>query len=311
MPVTVGNSNYNGDYLNMIYRVFDTGNEVAEQALAVIETGIKKKRALPILSQAEYPFDDYSPDAPVADSAAFTYAERELIPQPMQMFVKFLPEIFDDVWPDWQGVNDFTNRELNAELLAAILELNENKMGHQIAELFYQGDTTLLAGDPLNKFDGLITRADADVNVPKIPLAGPITKGNVVAIIKDFWENIPDKFMRDPDYFIQMNMTDYRLLQLANIELKEAFDGVLDIGELNIFISTKIVPLVSMPKDRILGAVANINRATSNQFMGVDQDEMTEMPRIEKMANGSKYYFIRIDVKADANYREASELLLF
>ena len=28
------------------------------------------------------------------------------------------------------------------------------------------------------------------------------------------------------------------------------------------------------------------------------------------MTNGSKYWFIRIDVKADANYREPTELLL-
>ena len=311
MALTLANSNYNGDHLNVIYKVFDTGNEVAEQALAVIETGIKKKRSLPKLSSTDNPFGDYSADAPSADTTTITYAERALDPSPMQMFLKFLPEDFDDVWPDWQPGGDFTNATLNAELLSAILEINENAMGRQIAQLFYQGDTTLAAAAPMNKFNGLVTRAIADANVPKITPAGVITVNNVVAIVKDFWTNIPDYFINNPDYVMQMNMTDYRLLQLANIALKEAFEGVLDLAELNMFITTKIVPLVSMPKNYILGAVANVNRMDSNQFMGVDQDEKTEVPRIEKMANGSKYYFIRIDVKADANYREASELLLY
>lgn len=311
MSLTLGNSNYNGDYLNVIYSVFDTGNEVAQQGLAVVETGIKKKRSLPKISNTDSPFGDYSLAAPVADTVTTTYAERVLEPAPKMLFEKFLPEDFDDVWPDWQSQGDFTNATLNATILAAMLELNQNGMGRQIAKNFYQGDSNLGAGNPLNWFDGIITRAIADVNVPKVTPAGVITKANVVAILKEFWVNIPDKFINDPDYTIQMNMTDYRLLQLANIELKEAFEGVLDVEALNMFISNKIVPLVSMPKNYILGAVGNVNRLTSNLFMGVDQDEMTERPRIEKEANGSKYWFVRIDVKADANYRESTELLLY
>ena len=308
--VTVGNSNYNGGYLDVIYKVFDTGNEVAQQGLAVIETGIKKKKSLPKMSATSNPFGDYVAGVPT-ETKTTTYSERELEPQPMMMFERFLPEEFNDVWPDWQPTDDFTNAEINGEVLDAILELNQNGMGNQIARLFWQGDTTLLANDPLNKFNGIITRAAADVNVPKLTPAGVINSANVVDIIKDFWQNIPDYLIQNPDYKIIMNMTDYKILQLANLALKEAFDGVLDQAQLNMFLGNMIIGLSSMKKDHILGAVCNVDRATSNLFMGVDQDEATERPRIEKEANGSKYYFIRIDVKADANYREASELLLY
>lgn len=311
MAVTVSNSNYNGDVIDIIYKVFDTGNEVAEQALAVVETGIKKKRSLPVMSNTDNPFGDYVAGVPGGDTVTTTYLERSLDPAPMMLFEKFLPEDWNDVWEQWQPDGDFTNAMQNPEVLAAMLSLYQNKMGNQAARLFFQGDSSLGAANPLNKYDGIITRAIADVNVPKITPLGVITSANVVAIIKDFWANIDDKFVNDPNYFILMNMTDYRLLQLANIELKEAFDGILGLSQLNDFLGSKIIPLVSMPKDHILGAVATNDKMTSNLFMGVDQDETGEVPRIEKEANGSKYYFIRIDVKADANYREASELLLY
>lgn len=311
MSLTVGNSNYNGGYLDVIYKVFDTGNEVAEQGLAVVETGIKKSKALPRMSATANPFGDYTADAPAGDTTTTTYAERLLSPQPMMMFETFLPEDFDDVWEDWQPDGDFTNSEINGEVLDALLAINQNGMGNQIARLFWQGDTTLLANDPLNKFDGVVTLAIADVNVPKTTPAGVITGVNIVAIIKDFWTNIPDHLINHPDYKIAMNMADYKILQLANIGLKEAFDGILDQAQLNLFLGSKIIGLSSMKKDHIVGAVMNVDRSSSNLFMGVDQDEATERPRIEKKSDGSKYWFVRIDVKADANYRESSEVLLY
>ena len=311
MAISIGATTFDGNYLDVIYSVFDTENEVAAQGLAVVETGIKKKKALRKLSTTANPFGDYAPGAPVADTATVSYAERYLEPLPMQMFIKFLPEDFNDLWEDLQPDGDFTNATLNSKVLSAIMALQQNAMSNQISDLFFQGNTSLGAGLALNKFNGVITRAVADATVPKIVAVGAITSANVAAIVKDFWVNIPDKFVNNPDYVMLMNMTDYRLLQVANLELKDAFEGILDVEALNVFLGKKIIPLVSMPKDYILGAVANVNSATSNLFMGVDQDEKSEKPIIEKEANGSKYYFIRVDVKADANYRESTELLLY
>jgi len=311
MAVTVGNTGYAGNVLDVIYSVFDTENEVADKALAVVETGIRNKKALPKMSTTDNPFGDYTAGAPAADTATTTYAERLLEVEPMVLFEKFLPEDFDDVWEQFQPNGDFTNAMENPKVLTAILDLHKNSMGRQISKLFFQGDKTLGAGNAMNKFNGIITRAIADANVPKVLAAGVITSANVVAIVQATYNAIPDKFIGNPDYKILMNMTDYRLLQIANIELKKAFDGVLGLTELDRFLNTQIIPLVSMPKDYILAGICTTNRATSNLFMGVLQDEKSEVPRIEKEANGSKYYFIRVDVKADANYREASELLLY
>lgn len=311
MSVTVSNSNYNGNVLDIIYKVFDTDNEIAQQGLAVVETGVRKKKSLPRMSIADDPFGDYTSGAPDADTATTTYAERELEPQPMMLFESFLPEDFDDVWEQYQPDGDFTNAVQNPEVLNAILELHANAMGRQISKLFFQGDDSLAADNPLNKFDGVLTRALADANVPKVTPAGNITISNVIDIVKSFWNEIPDKFIEDPDYIVMMNMTDYRLLKQANIALKQSYQGVLDVMDLTAYLGTRIIGLVSMKKNYIMGGVASADRSKSNFFMGVIQDERGEAPRIEKYANGSKQWFIRVDVKADANYRTPGDLLVY
>ena len=309
--VTVSNSYYNGDVLDVIYQVFDTANEVAALGLAHVMTGIKKQRALPKIYSTDDPFDDYSADAPVSDSITTTYAERFVEPKPMMMYETFLPEDWNDVWEELQPDGDFTNATQNPQVIAAMLAQYQNKMGSQVARLFYQGDTSLAAGQALNKFDGIITRAKADVNVPKTTPAGAITSANVISIVKDFWQNIPDKFINDPRYIIQMNMTDYRLLKEANLALKESYTGVLDVVDLTAYLGTKIIGVVAMQKDHILGSIVSTNKAEANLFLGMEETETMEKPRIEKKSNGSKYYFVRIDVKADANYSHGPDLLLY
>ena len=152
-----------------------------------------------------------------------------------------------------------------------MLSIFTNKMGNQISRLFTKVIKTKGANDPLNKFNGIITRAAADASVPKITPAGVITAENVVTILETFGAAIPDKFIEDPNFIIHMNMTDYRLLQTVNNGLSKDYNGVLGRGMLSAYLGTKIVGLVSMPKDHVLGAVSTTDRGNTNLFMGVDQ----------------------------------------
>ena len=86
-------SNYNGSYLDVIYSVFDTGNEVAEKALAAVETGIKHKKSLGIFSASDNPLGDYSADAPSTNTADFNYKERVLEPSPAMLLISSYPKI--------------------------------------------------------------------------------------------------------------------------------------------------------------------------------------------------------------------------
>lgn len=310
MP-NVNNSNYNGDFLSFLYLVLFVGNQVIEKGVARVLTGIAKKRALPKLSQTENPLGDYTSGVPASETVTTTYAEEELDPREMTLYEEMLPEDFLDVWEKWQPVGDFTNLRHNPEFLADVIELYYNNAGTQLSKLFFQGDTSLAAGNPLNKFDGIITRAKADPTVVDVTPAGAITKANVVDRVEEVWNAIDDKFLEDPDYLIMMNTTDFKLLQQFNNDAKKTTVGVLNEDIQNLFLNKRIVHFSGMPKDHILGAKGMADNDLSNLFFGFYVALEDENPRMDYKDNAGRLMFIRMDLKADANYRVGSELVLY
>lgn len=307
----VVNSNYNGDLLAFLYQVVSVGNQVLAKGAANFLTDIAKKRALPKLSMTDDPLGDYTTGVPAAATVTTSYSERELEPQPMMLYEEFLPEDFLDVWEKWQPVGSFTDLRLNPEFLSDVISLYENKIGTQLSKLFWQGDTTLGAGNPLNKFNGIITRAAADPNVIDVPNVGVITKANVVDIVAAVWNAIPNKFLEDTMFKINMNTTDYKLLQQANNDAKKTTVGVLDEQIRNLFLNHRIEHFEGLPKNSIVGARAMVGDNTSNLWMGFYTAIDAENPRINYKDNAGKLYFVRWDLKADANYREGSEIVLY
>ncbi len=311
MSWTVGNSNYNGDFLTFLYSVLFVGNQTVEKGAARVLTGIAKKRALPKISQTSDPLGDYTSGVPASDTVTTTYAERELDPQKMTLFEKFLPEDWQDIWEKWQPVGDFTNLKENPEFMADVLNLYMNNGGTQLSKLFWQGDTSLGAGDPLNKFDGIVTRAAADPNVIDATPQGAITKTNVVDIVESVWNAIPDKYFDDMNYIIHMNTTDFKLLQQANLDAKKTTTGVLNENIERLFLEKRIEHYSGLPKDRIVGALSMADSDESNLFFGFYVELEDENPKIDYVNNAGRERFVRLDLKADANYREASEIVLY
>lgn len=309
--MNVGNSNYDGDFLGFLYQVFTVGNEVINKGSARVLTGIAKKRSIPKISQTADPLGDYTTGVPSSDSVTTTYAERDLEPQAMTLYETFTPEDFQDVWEKWQPVGDFTNLRHNPEFLADVIELYNNNAGAQLAKLFWQGDTTLAAGNALNKFNGIITRAIADASVVDVTPAGVITKANVVDRVEEVWAACPDKYLEDPDWVIHMNTTDFKLLQQANNDAKKTTVGVLTENIERLFLEKRIVNYTGFPKNYLLGAKVMPDSDMSNLFFGFYVELSNENPRMDYVANAGRQMFIRLDLKADANYREATEIVLY
>jgi hypothetical protein len=163
----------------------------------------------------------------------------------------------------------------------------------------------------LNKFDGIITRAAADPNVVDVPNVGVITKANVADIVADVWAAIPEKFFENPDYIIHMNTTDYRLLQEFNNDAKKTTVGVLDEQIRNLFLNHRIQHYSGLPKNSIVGALTNPASDQSNLFLGYYVEYTNENPRINYVENAGREMFVRLDLKADANYRVGSEIILY
>ncbi len=309
--MNVGNSNYNGDFLSFLYSVLFVGNEVINKGAARVLTDIADKRALPKISQTANPLGDYTSGVPSGDTVTTTYAEPELDPQKMTLYETFLPEDFQAVWDKWQPIGDFTNLRHDPGFIADVLSLYVNNAGTQLSNLFWAGDTSLGAGQPLNKFDGIITQALADGTVIDVTPAGVITKANVIDRVSETWNAIPDKFMDDPDFLIHMNTTDFKLLQQANNDAKKTTVGVLNENVQRLFLEKRIQHYQGLTKNYIVGAKSVPNADTSNLYFGFYVELTNENPRIDYVDNAGRLRFVRLDLKADATYRQGSEIVLY
>ena len=310
MALTLSNSNYDGEALEQLYTVLSTGNEVGRKGAATVLPGIAKKKSIPKLSRSTRPIGTYTSGSPTSDTVTTTYAERSIEPKNMMVYEEFIPEEFFDVWKAFQSAGDFTNLELNTTLLMAILELYEDGIGEHLSELYFQGDTGS-ATPALAYFNGIITRAAADANVVKPTPVGNITAGNFFDILSAVWNAIPAKFIDDPDFKLMVNTTDYKLMQSANTSLKKDFVGVFGQSLENMYQTNRIEHFSGMPQHHILGAKVSASEARSNLFLGVWVDPMNENVRVDRVANNSDEWFLRINLRADANYREASEIVLY
>lgn len=310
MALTLSNSNYDGEVLKNLFLVTGVGNEVVSKGASKLYTQISKKLSLPRLSQTADPIGDYQAGVPAGETATTTYAERILEPKDMTVYETFLPTTFADVWKEFQSVGDFTNLELNSKLLNSILDLYKEGVGTQMSKLFWQGDTSLGAGNPLNKFDGILTRAKADGNVIKPTPQGNITDSSFVDILAATWSAIPDKFIDDPNFVLHVNTTDWKTMQTGNVKLKEAFVGVFGMSMENMYLQKRIKHFQGMERHHILAAKTT-NGEDSNLNMGVWVDPESEDPIVDRVANNSRQWFLRLDFKADANYRASEEVVLY
>ena len=72
----------------------------------------------------------------------------------------------------------------------------------------------------------------------------------------------------------------------------------------------KIKHFQGMPRHHIIGA-RNTSGDDSNLNLGFWVDPDGENFVIDKVANNSRQWFFRLDMKADANYRVSEELVLY
>lgn len=310
MTLTLSNSNYNGEVLEQLYTVMGVGNELGQKMAATILPGIAYKKSLPKLSQTTRPFSTYTSGVPGSQTVTTTYAERSIDPADMMLYEEFVPNTFHDVWKAYQSAGDFTNLELNSQLMMAILELYDNGIGLQMSELFFQGDTGSGTA-ALAFFNGIVTRAIADANVVNPSALGNITASNYFDILSATWQAIPAKFIDDPDFVLMMNTSDYKLIQAADLEATQAYKGSFDSTLKSMFLTNRIKHFSGMPQNYILGAKVTASEATSNLFLGVWVPPEQENVRVDRVANNSDTWFFRVNAKADANYREASEIVLY
>jgi hypothetical protein len=309
--LTKSNTNYNGDVKDELYRVFSTGFQSRDKGLLRLETTIDSKRALPKITAADNPMGDYTSGSPT-ESATVTYSERDLEVKKSLVYIEFLPDDFHELWSMYRSVGPYTNLALNPEILTATLDVMANRIGKQMENLVWQGDTTAGGSSPLRFFDGLLKFAQNDSDVIDVANEGVITSTNVADILAKVWKAIPDQFFDDPEFKIIMSTTDYKKLQELNNNAKKSTVGVLDETIKSLFLEKRIIHVTGVPENTIYCTKAVMN-SFGNLFLGVwfDIDEELSNVRIMRTSNNAETWFMRINFKTGVNHREGTEIVLY
>jgi len=308
MAVTITSTAYNGDVVSDIYKIFGTGFEVIEKGSARVETGIRTKRALPSMQLADDPVGAYE-RTPTGETADTDYEERSLSMTEAMLYELINLDDWHEIWDQFASAGStFTNLALNPEIARAVFELYKNKVGKQFSELFWNGDVSG-SGDLIN---GIITLAAADSDVIDVTNVGVITSANVIDVLEDVYQAIPAQFIDDEDYAIHMSTIDWKKLQSANVQAKKSTTGVLTTNVENMYLNHRIKHYSGIPENTIVGAKGTLG-TDSNLVFGffATPDAELAAPKIMPLQNNSDQWFVRVNFKLGAQYREGSEIVLY
>ena len=154
-------SNYNGGYVEELMMLAVTSNEIVEGGHIYVEDNIAFKTSITRVRQSNI-IQDLAP-TPTSQGTQST-DERDLEPDPYMVYIEFDPNKYRKIWEKWQPSGEFVFTELKPEVQKQLLELlltGENGVDNYMGNAILNGNKAAGVG-PLNKFDGLITKALAD-----------------------------------------------------------------------------------------------------------------------------------------------------
>ena len=316
MALTI-NSIFAGDYAKAIYKDLAIGNEVitgnkySDGGIAYLELDVPDKRELRYASQTARPFGEWKQSPVTGDiTVSTTIDKRELDLEKVMIYEEFVPSDYDLEWEDLRSVGSQTEHMLNPNVFREILTLLVPNAGAHISELFFEGDKAGSGG--LEYMNGIFTKAVADANTLKATSIGAITTGNAVNAFTNVIDKIPSKDYLNDAYKILCSMDDFRILQRVNTQTKQTSDGVLNDTMKNLLEEKKIVPFVGLGKNHII-ATKTGESPDSNLHLAFWFDEMREMQdiRVGRVAENSELWFMRINLKLDANYKKSDNVIIY
>lgn len=303
-------TNYNGDVDAIILPIFGVGNEIAEMGVARIHDQIRSKRELRRISATANPIGSYVTGELSSDTVTTSKEKRDLVVTKGTVGERFYPVDFLPEWEDIASRGDLTNLELNMRLIQAWMEVNKPAMGLQIAKNFWQGDTTLASSTGLHLADGIIKKIGADGDVITVPNIGAVTAESFFDILSRMWKAVPDVDKNNPDFAFAINLNDWEDIAVGNIDLTKSFRGVLGQMSPKEFIDKRLVPMVSLPENTIVGTIMG-DSPRSNLHMGYYFSEMQETELIGRMAPSSNQWFIRLDITLGAQYTAGEKIVYY
>jgi hypothetical protein len=301
-------SGYNGEVADAIMTAIKLGNEAIEKGSVYVEPGVTHKLSIPILTTADDVLTESAAD-PTTFAEAFVWTENTITPADMMFLDKINPRHFEHVWRPFQPVGPLVDKVDNPKIKSAIIEETGKTVGKQLGKLIWQGDTTLIAPNPLRFFNGFITLMSADAGVIKPAPAGVITAANVISILELVESAIPSSIWEDQNVVFHMNTTDYRLYLQAARALDFKGPNIGDAMQER-FAGRQIRYYTGLPKNFIVVAKATAGR-DSNLWCGVDAESDADNVKIERYRPESENFIVKVLLKMGVNYAISSEVVLY
>ena len=307
MALVINDTTYSGEVASSFIVKAAIGNEIVQGGHVMVKDGIKKKFTIPRMNVDDDFIQDRVP-TPISTTGqgTITVDARVLEPNDYMIYQRFNPRDFED---HWEAVNlspNLIDRRLPATVESVILQEVMKKHNQWLGGAIMRGDTSLTTN--LKYFDGLITRAIADVTVPKVGSPVVLTVSNIEAQLEASLATVPAAVLYDPNLKVFVS---YKTAQLWERAQRAAgFKGVDNtMAGLMRFAGRQMVYLFGMPDNTIFWAKGAPDM-TSNLWFGLNSKDDATV-QIAKLQADSELYFIKMLCKADANYGYGAETALY
>lgn len=309
MPNPVITTNYAGMTTGEVLQLLVLGNEAFEKNSFMFHEDIDDKGLeLSRMVVGSNLIQAYAA-MPANPSNAMTFTPRRLDPVEVMLYDEFNPKEFRSYWKEFQKEGPLADKDLDPAIKNAIVANYAKRVNNQLGQLIWSGDKS--TNGALKFIDGIVTKATADANVPKVTPAGNLTAANIIAQLTATHALISDALFADAEGTLHMSTRDFRFYQDALVALTQKGPGPDTLNApITTFKGMPIKHYSTFPTNRILFAKAS-NSADSNLMAGMNKNSDVDNIKIERHRPEGDIYFIKANFSLDVNYGFGEELVLY
>lgn len=309
MASPVFSSNYNGDVLDYIIQESVLGLQAVEKGSIYAIENVSEKISIAKMVASSNPIGNREA-MPTTKTATVTWSEATLEPRDMMVYIPDInPRLFESAWREFQPKGALPDKVLDPNIQKVFADVVLKQIQNQLGRLVWQGSTALASTNPLRFFDGYITRAHASGTNIDVPNVAAISASNVLAILEDCNNYVPDALFEDPDMVFHMSTTTYRLYQEAL--RATTYKGLeYQSGAAGQFAGREIRHYSGFPNNVILVCKATTG-TDSNLYLATDKVRDAENLVIAKLRPEGEHYFLKALFKMDTAFSIDSESVYY
>jgi hypothetical protein len=308
MALTV-TSNFNGDVVEELMMLAVTDNEIVEGGHIYIEDDIQFKRHVMRVRQSEVIQDMAA--TPTSPKGVHTFDELTIQPDPYLIYIEFDPEDCRKLWEKYAPTGEFVFQELPSQLQTELLKMlleGENGVNTYMGNAILNGDKTAGVA-PLNKFNGIITKAVANADVVDVASPVALTSANIISKMKAVYDASRVPVRNNPDYAIAMSVTDHEKYREALVNLTYKSIDETQAAPL-IYRGKKLVVLTDLPENTMFATYMGATRK-SNIWLGCHGYADNKTIKVDRVQANSDLWFFKMKMSADTLIKWGQDFVLY